>query len=563
MIYKGKINITLNGYEINRAKREQGVYSIIHGKTNKIYHGSTYNLYNRITEHVRDLANLKHVNSDLQDIAIDDGTFSLIFHQTDSIDDAIRLEQEYIDNTDKDLLLNISMNSSLGFDPVSFKMKKRLSLAKIGNLNSLNKKHTEDQIEEKSIKMIGNSYRRGIKHTKEIKEYLSHFHKMKKFFKYKINNPHGYKLASNDELTNNKKLCSGNNGCGLLKQLSEFRKITKRSSFYSVCRECERRIKREYRRNLSETPYIDKELYRKMQTDRLSKVFNIKITGNHIKKCAYRKCDKIKNIDDFSLHAMSPDGHSSICNACLANSYKNRLKYKPGTIEEKQCTGDCNDILHISNFRINKLSKDGYNNICIKCEKNRRDNYILTGRQEFFLKEKSNRLKRKFNIISEYLVKMCSKCDHPKPITDFNKNSSSSDGYSSLCKTHLSRNQKCVFTVAKITCHSIVKMALNSGLIKRHVICQTCGAQDRELEAHHHDYSEPLNISWLCIKCHSKWHSDYKFIDIICLPDDDIENIARIYNIKYISYFILYSENVMKYVVFVVKDVDVDHMSRV
>ncbi len=104
MIYKGKINITLNGHEINRAKREQGVYSIIHDKTNKIYHGSTYNLYNRITEHVRDLANLKHINSDLQDIAIDDGTFSLIFHQTDSIDDAIRLEQDYINNTDKDLL---------------------------------------------------------------------------------------------------------------------------------------------------------------------------------------------------------------------------------------------------------------------------------------------------------------------------------------------------------------------------------------------------------------------------------------------------------------------------
>ena len=41
------------------------------------------------------------------------------------------------------------------------------------------------------------------------------------------------------------------------------------------------------------------------------------------------------------------------------------------------------------------------------------------------------------------------------------------------------------------------------GKIKRGV-CETCGSPDTH--AHHEDYSKPLNVAWLCRKCHCRLH---------------------------------------------------------
>lgn len=57
--------------------------------------------------------------------------------------------------------------------------------------------------------------------------------------------------------------------------------------------------------------------------------------------------------------------------------------------------------------------------------------------------------------------------------------------------------------------HSIVNYALRSGQIKKAEHCLNCGAGEG-LEAHHPDYSRPLDVVWLCVPCHRQTHAMIK-----------------------------------------------------
>jgi len=45
---------------------------------------------------------------------------------------------------------------------------------------------------------------------------------------------------------------------------------------------------------------------------------------------------------------------------------------------------------------------------------------------------------------------------------------------------------------------------LKAGKVEK-MDCCLCG--DKDTEAHHIDYSSPLNVSWLCKKCHKSVHN--------------------------------------------------------
>ncbi len=49
-----------------------------------------------------------------------------------------------------------------------------------------------------------------------------------------------------------------------------------------------------------------------------------------------------------------------------------------------------------------------------------------------------------------------------------------------------------------------VAYALVTGKLTRQP-CAHCGAEGR-VHAHHHDYSQPLDVTWLCSLCHGKEH---------------------------------------------------------
>lgn len=57
----------------------------------------------------------------------------------------------------------------------------------------------------------------------------------------------------------------------------------------------------------------------------------------------------------------------------------------------------------------------------------------------------------------------------------------------------------------KAKCHAIVNDYIKRKVLIKPTKCSCCG-EEKELQAHHEDYSKPLEIIWLCAKCHSALH---------------------------------------------------------
>jgi hypothetical protein len=61
----------------------------------------------------------------------------------------------------------------------------------------------------------------------------------------------------------------------------------------------------------------------------------------------------------------------------------------------------------------------------------------------------------------------------------------------------------------KTNCHSKIYYQLKIGKIIKPICCQRCKAK-KILEAHHPDYKKPLEILWICRRCHAKLHPSEK-----------------------------------------------------
>lgn len=107
---------------------------------------------------------------------------------------------------------------------------------------------------------------------------------------------------------------------------------------------------------------------------------------------------------------------------------------------------------------------------------------------------------------------MCRKC-----FSEYNKAryAKNPDKYKQDVKTYKKNNPKKVLETrlstnkkhpTKQNAQKCVDAALIAGVIVRPDHCYGCGCSSDEhrIEAHHHDYSKPLDIVWLCTSCHRK-----------------------------------------------------------
>jgi hypothetical protein len=177
------------------------------------------------------------------------------------------------------------------------------------------------------------------------------------------------------------------------------------------------------------------------------------------KQCSRYK--EVKLIDEFSKSKLKKNGFDSYCKKCrcaLAMALSRRFKAQKGTVvylarvevTEKECSC-CKEVKVVTEFSKHKYKKDGLNCYCKACDKKRRvERYNDRGGREW-----------------------------------------------------AARYYKAKRNSVKVTAREAVKKAVkNGGLVVEP--CMVCG--DPQSEAHHSDYTKPLDVDWLCKKHHSLWY---------------------------------------------------------
>jgi len=133
-------------------------------------------------------------------------------------------------------------------------------------------------------------------------------------------------------------------------------------------------------------------------------------------------------------------------------------------------------------------------------------------------------------------TKTCFKCNEEKPLDEFYCHSGMTDGHLNKCKEctkrdvaenreknhariceydrqrartskrkenniHSQRKRRRAHP-EKQRAYNAVRRAIDKGKLTRTSVCEICGASECKIEAHHSDYSRPLDVQWLCFRCH-------------------------------------------------------------
>ena len=132
-------------------------------------------------------------------------------------------------------------------------------------------------------------------------------------------------------------------------------------------------------------------------------------------------------------------------------------------------------------------------------------------------------------------MKECFKCKISKPLSDFYRHSQMADGHLGKCKEctkkdvreHRFENDSVreydrkrgsrrsyektkeyrENNPKKYKAHTMVGKAIRDGTLVKPECCEQCGS-NFALNAHHDNYNFPLEVRWLCSRCHHIWHAE-------------------------------------------------------
>lgn len=137
------------------------------------------------------------------------------------------------------------------------------------------------------------------------------------------------------------------------------------------------------------------------------------------------KCNTEQDITLFERNnSRGKEGTRNVCRSCRKEQYtqlrqkKSELIDYSDTTKSKKCVV-CDKEHNILEYNRNKNKKDGYHDICKKCDSIKR-------KEEY--QERKNRI-----IITNITYKICYECKTNKEITKFKQTSRSKDGYFQIC----------------------------------------------------------------------------------------------------------------------------------
>ena len=67
----------------------------------------------------------------------------------------------------------------------------------------------------------------------------------------------------------------------------------------------------------------------------------------------------------------------------------------------------------------------------------------------------------------------------------------------------------------------VYNRAVNRGELVRAGSCEYCGASGCRIDGHHTDYTKPLDVVWLCRKCHVAEHSNSRNRKVPTMLNED------------------------------------------
>lgn len=163
----------------------------------------------------------------------------------------------------------------------------------------------------------------------------------------------------------------------------------------------------------------------------------------------------------------------------------------------KQCSR-CHEIKPIHEFSLDKGGSDGHRTDCKACRRAYRKRYYQANRTKVQAKARAYRA-RNLEASRERCRQYRRK--HRERLGEQNRRY-----YRAHAKGIIARNRQYQDeNPERYAAHRAVASAIRRGDLIR-LPCAHCGSPDN-IDAHIEDYSKPLDVVWLCRRCHSRLHA--------------------------------------------------------
>lgn len=200
------------------------------------------------------------------------------------------------------------------------------------------------------------------------------------------------------------------------------------------------------------------------------------------KRCT--KCGVVQSVESFTRDRQRRDGLYPQCRLCCTRANR-KIKVRASLAQnpptEKACSR-CGVVQPRANYYDLKAATDGKRSHCKTCHK-------------AICAEWSSRNQRKAN-------------ESRKRWSERNPNK-----VANKTRSYRARNPE------KYRAHWIVQYHVKKGNIVPPTACERCGAPGR-LDAHHDDYSKPLEVRWLCPPCHGLTRRQSQHAELIAMSQE-------------------------------------------